>query len=192
MRLPASAAIPTSSIKAATRELGRVDRAKRELKLFTETNEKMTTKIMKSRWNRFEIAFNKENRPEMAACERDWRKKTSEMGGLEEMGKTASSAQESAEEVDAQTFLQRFAKKTSSKKGSFGVVPSFWEEARRSQTDAETKKRADPARKSPLKSTKSANFNKSTFETKECPFPRRLRTFRSSEPPRRFDDPRKD
>ncbi|MBR4102922.1 MAG: hypothetical protein IKK39_02530 [Thermoguttaceae bacterium] len=114
------------------------------------------------------------------------------MRGLEEMGKAASLTQESAEEVDAKTFAQN----PTAKKRSLGVVPSFWEQARRSQADAESQKRADPALKSPLKSPlksiKSANFNKSPLVTKEFPFPRRPRTFRSSDPPRRFDDPRKD
>jgi len=277
-RPPASAAIPTSFIKAATRELGRVDRARRESKSFTETNEKMSTKNRKSRWNRFQMAFDEGNRPERAACERDWRKKTSEMGSLGRIGKTANSTQESAEEVDAKkssnnptlnnpasqnpgsqnpalnnptlnnptsqnpalnnptsqnptsqnpalndpasnnptlnnptsqnptsnnptsnnptsnnpTSQNPTSQNPALKKRSLGAVPSFWEQARRTQADAESKKRADPTLKSALKSLKPAKFGASALEAKEFPFPRRPRTFRSSEPPRRFDDPRKD
>ena len=100
------------------------------------------------------------------------------------MEKTANLTQKSPEEVDA--------KNPASKKRSLGAVPSFWEQARRTQADAESKKRADPTLKSALKSLKPARFDASALEAKEFPFPRRPRTFRSSEPPRRFDDPRKD
>ena len=34
-----------------------------------------------SRWNRFEIAFNEEKRPEAAACKKDWRNKWEKTGG---------------------------------------------------------------------------------------------------------------
>jgi len=179
------------------------------------------------------MAFDEGNRPERAACERDWRKKTSEMGSLGRIGKTANSTQESAEEVDAKkssnnptlnnpasqnpgsqnpalnnptlnnptsqnpalnnpTSQNPTSQNPALKKRSLGAVPSFWEQARRTQADAESKKRADPTLKSALKSLKPAKFGASALEAKEFPFPRRPRTFRSSEPPRRFDDPRKD
>lgn len=182
----------------------------------------MSTENKKSRWNRFEIAFNERNWPEKAALRNAWREKSDKTGGLVEMDKAAGSTQERGQDVDAKTFAEEAA----SKKRSFDVAPSFGERARRAEADAEAKNRADPARKSSLKSplksplkptqkptqklvksaksgksvklikliklTKAASFNKSTLATKEFPFPRRPRTFRSSEPPRRFDDPRKD
>lgn len=165
----------------------------------------MSTENKKSRWNRFEIAFNERNWLEKAALRNAWREKSNKTGGLGKMGKAAESTQERGQDVDAKTFAEEAA----SKKRSLGVVPSFGEQARRAETDAEAKNRADPARKSSLRSplkptqkflksaklvklTKAASFSKSTLATKEFPFPRRPRTFRSSEPPRRFDDPRKD
>jgi hypothetical protein len=75
-------------------------------------------------------------------------------------------------------------KKTSAKK-SRGVVPSFWEQARRSKAAPDAKKMENPA----LKSLKTV---KSPLELKPFPFPKRPRTFRCSEPPRRFDNPRRD
>ena len=170
----------------------------------------MSTENKKSRWNRFEIAFNEGKRPEAAALRKDWRENSGKTQGLGGLGRLATpgqtraekspppnraSAEKSpppnranAEENDAKTFA--IAKKTASKR-SQAVVPGLWEEARRSQADAAAKKRVEPTLKS-IKLSKTLEFDKSTLEAKEFPFPRRPRTYRSSDPPRRFDDPRKE
>ena len=198
----------------------------------TRRRRKMSTENKKSRWNRFEIAFNEGKRPEAAALRKDWRENLGKTQGLDGLGRLAppgqtnaekspppnrASAEKSpppnranaekspplnranaekspppnranAEENDAKTFA--IAKKTASKR-SQAVVPGLWEEARRSQADAAAKKRVEPTLKS-IKLSKTLEFDKSTLEAKEFPFPRRPRTYRSSDPPRRFDDPRKE
>jgi len=159
----------------------------------------MSTENKKSRWNRFEIAFNEGKRPEAAALRKDWRENSGKTQGLGGLGRLATPGQTraekspppnraNAEENDAKTFA--IAKKTASKR-SQAVVPGLWEEARRSQADAAAKKRVEPTLKS-IKLSKTLEFDKSTLEAKEFPFPRRPRTYRSSDPPRRFDDPRKE
>lgn len=168
----------------------------------------MSTENKKSRWNRFEIAFNEGKRPEAAACRAAWRPKTGKTRGLGRLEKMESSKQPLAEEATPskqplveeltnpkQTLAeeptrskQSLAEKTAFRKRSSTVVPSFWEQARRAKADAATKKRAESA----LKSLKSAKSSGSPLEAKEFPFPKRPRTYRSSDPPRRFDDPRKD
>jgi len=159
----------------------------------------MSTENKKSRWNRFEIAFNEGKRPEAAALRKDWRENLGKTQGLDGLGRLAPPGQTraekspppnraNAEENDAKTFA--IAKKTASKR-SQAVVPGLWEEARRSQADAAAKKRVEPTLKS-IKLSKTLEFDKSTLEAKEFPFPRRPRTYRSSDPPRRFDDPRKE
>ena len=126
-------------------------------------------------WNRFEIAFNEEMRAEAEACKRAWRKKWE-----------APAAPDAADSPKKTPTTRKTSEKTPFEKGSFAGVRSLWEEARRLKIDAETKNRVDSA-------LKSDNREKSTSESEGFPFgkPRR-RAFRASEPPRRFDRPRRD
>lgn len=154
----------------------------------------MSTENKKSRWNRFEIAFNEGKCPERTASQRAWREKlekTRETGGLEEQGKEAATAQDGEEKPTSERrrFAQEPApKSTPSEKRSSAVVPGLYEETRPSRVDAPAKKRAKPALKL-LKLLKAvrARSEKSPLEGKKFPFPKRPRTFRASAPPRRFD-----
>lgn len=85
-------------------------------------------------------------------------------------------------------------------KRSSAVVRSFGEEARRSKIDAEAQRRVDLALKlerlgglEKLEGLRKLKKAKKSAPQRDFPFgkPRR-RTFRASDPPRRFDDPRRD
>ena len=209
----------------------------------------MAAEKKKSRWNRFEIAFNEGKRPEAAACKKDWRnkwesaEKREKTAALSEREKPesaqepfvsftaakpasegsanaeAGSAQEpfggftavkdlaNAESAFAQEpFADRTAAKqamageanaepasarapfaklsTFKKKFSSGSVRNL-EEARRVKIDAEEKKRVKLA-------LKLKRVLESPPEESDFPFARRSRTHRMSDPPRRFDDRRRD
>lgn len=150
----------------------------------------MATENKMSRWNRFEIAFNEGMRPEAAACKEDWRKKwkkTERIGGLGGMEEASLAEETFGEGTPEASFAQGPSGKASpfKKKRSSAVVRNLGEEERSLTIDAETKKRVKPA----LKSKRSL---KTPPKESDCPFPRRARTRRMSEPPRRFDDRRRD
>lgn len=130
----------------------------------------MSSENKTNRWNRFEIGFNARNHSQTARAKEAWRRNFDETGSGAEMDKTPPK--------------NRFAEKTTRKKGPLASSPSCWNDVN-PKVDAETKERLAP----PFKSVKSKKFAR---KSQDCPFPRRPRTFRSSEPPRRFDDPRKD
>ena len=144
------------------------------------------------RWKRFEIAFAQETRLPKPLFTTPERLALDKTGGSRKMDKKPSG--ESAVVEDETTEKEAFPEIASSRQVRFPVsgTPSLWEEARRSKIDAEAQRRVDLALKSEklktLEGGKKLEKPPKSAPQRDFPFgkPRR-RTFRASDPPRRFD-----
>lgn len=134
------------------------------------------------RWNRFEIAFTEDGAANASLCRESWATTPEKMRELRKIeNKNAGANAPSSDETprnDAGT-----SKKSAEKSASeSGASASLWAEARR---------RAQRVRERGESAALGEKSDGSPSSEGETPFlPRRPRTFRASEPPRRFDEPR--
>lgn len=132
------------------------------------------------RWNRFEIAFAKGNWPRTSLSQTERSQNLDKTQGLRKMEKDASAT--SPEEGEFETRKGPFSEFAPSQKKTLERLASanLTEEARRRE--------ANLAKKRAYLALKSEKTEKSTPLKGRSPFRKpRPRTFRSSEPPRRFD-----
>lgn len=142
----------------------------------------MESKKRFERWNCFEITLNEQKSERTPPFDETRAQRCDKERGLEKMEKAASGKKSSVEGDPPERLAVEDAtsERTPPREET---APSLWERARRAKAAADAKRE----KSAPWElSEKNASSNGSEF------FPRRPRTHRMSEPPRRFDRLRRD